>query len=153
MEKRNGRKERKTELTCFLEKLQLSNLEEKQFMPLKLFEFLEQFIMKSFLIKLTQFEKTGSICKILISLGNLIIKFLSPNQKSITFFVNFTFLLFDSGVCLFFEKKSAFLLKRNQKSNQEKLKLSVNKLRLFPEKKTNKNHHSLHKKTRYVHYS
>ena len=30
-------------------------------MALKLFEFLEQFMIDIFLIKLTQFEKTGSI--------------------------------------------------------------------------------------------
>ena len=42
-------------------------------MPLKVFEFREQFMAGAFLIKLTQFEKTGSIDKIFISLGNLII--------------------------------------------------------------------------------
>ena len=44
-------------------------------MPLKQFEFLEQFMIGQFLIKLTQFEKTGSKNKIFISLGNLKIKF------------------------------------------------------------------------------
>ena len=34
-------------------------------MTLKLFEFLEQFMIDTFLITLTQFEKTGSIDKIL----------------------------------------------------------------------------------------
>ena len=41
-------------------------------MALKLFEFVEKFIMEIFLLKLTQFEKTGSIGKTFISLGNLI---------------------------------------------------------------------------------
>ena len=44
-------------------------------MALKLFEFEEQFMMDTFLLKLTQFEKTGSIGKIFISLENLIINF------------------------------------------------------------------------------
>ena len=43
-------------------------------MALKLLEILEQFMNDSFLIKLTQFEKTGSIVKNLIPLGNLKIK-------------------------------------------------------------------------------
>ena len=39
------------------------------------FEFVEQFMMDSFLLKLTQFAKTGSIGEPYISLGNLIISF------------------------------------------------------------------------------
>ena len=41
-------------------------------MALKLVEFLEQLMMDTFLLKLTQFEKTGSISKTFISLGYLI---------------------------------------------------------------------------------
>ena len=67
---------------------------------LKLFEFVEQFEMDTLLLKLTQYEKTGSIGFTFISLENLIINFHVRNQKSITFFVTFTLLLFDSGVCL-----------------------------------------------------
>ena len=44
-------------------------------MALKLFEILEQFMMGNFLLKLTQFEKTGSIQKTFFSLGNLITNF------------------------------------------------------------------------------
>ena len=44
-------------------------------MALKLFEVAEQFMMDTFMLKLTQFEKTGSIGKTFISLGNLIINF------------------------------------------------------------------------------
>ena len=44
-------------------------------MALKLFEFVEKFTKEMFLLKLTQLEKTGSIGKIFISLGNLIKKF------------------------------------------------------------------------------
>ena len=42
-------------------------------MALKLFEFVKKFMMDTFLLKLTQIEKTGSVGKIFISLGNLII--------------------------------------------------------------------------------
>ena len=41
-------------------------------MALELFEFLEQIMIDTILIKITQFEKTGSIGKISVSLGNLI---------------------------------------------------------------------------------
>ena len=44
-------------------------------MALKLFEFVEQFMMDIFLLKLTQFEKVGSIDETVISLGNLIVNF------------------------------------------------------------------------------
>ena len=37
-------------------------------MALNIFEFVEQFIMKILLLKLNQFEKTGSIGKTFISL-------------------------------------------------------------------------------------
>ena len=56
-------------------------------MALKLSEFVEQFMMDTFLLKLTQFEKTGLIGKTFISLGYLIINFHFQNWKSITFFV------------------------------------------------------------------
>ena len=65
--------------TCFLEKSQLSNFKKKQ-MPLKLFEYLEQFIIGTFLVKVTKFEKGGSISKVLSSLVNLIIKFQFRNH-------------------------------------------------------------------------
>ena len=42
-------------------------------MTLKLFELQEHFLMVTFLIKITQFEKTGSIGKTFISLVNSII--------------------------------------------------------------------------------
>ena len=43
----------------FFFKYQLSNL--KKCVPLKLFEFQEQFTIGAFLIKLTQFETTGQV--------------------------------------------------------------------------------------------
>ena len=54
--------------------------------------------MDTFFLNLTQFENTGSIGKIFISLGNLITNFYFRNWKS--FFVTFTILLFDSESCL-----------------------------------------------------
>ena len=42
----------------------------KNKMAFKLFEFVEQFMTDTFLCKLTQFEKTGSIGKTFDSLGN-----------------------------------------------------------------------------------
>ena len=75
------------------------NFEAKK-MALKLFEFVKQFMMDSFFwLKLAQFEKTGSIRITFISQRNLIITCHFRNEKSITFFVTFTLLLFDSGVC------------------------------------------------------
>ena len=44
-------------------------------MALKLVEFVDQFMIDTFFIKLNQFEKTGSMGKTFISLGNLIINF------------------------------------------------------------------------------
>ena len=103
-------------------------------MAVKLFEFVEQFMMVTFLLKLTQFEKTRSICRTFISLGILIINFHFRNKKSITFFVTFTILLFYSGVCLPFNKRNALNLK---KIKSRKIKIERNQIsRLFPQKKT-----------------
>ena len=44
-------------------------------MPVKLFEFLEQFMIETFLMKLAQFAKTGSIGEFFIPLRNLKIQF------------------------------------------------------------------------------
>ena len=77
-------------------------------MPLKLFEFLEQFKI--------QFDHV---------------------------FVTFTLLLYDSEVWLPFKKENEVNLKRNQKSNWEKSKLSMNKFEDFFLKK--KNHLDLYK--------
>ena len=41
-----------------------SKFQGKNWMTLKLFQFLEQFMIDTFLIKLTQLEKTGTIGKI-----------------------------------------------------------------------------------------
>ena len=71
-------------------------------MASELFEFLEQIMIDTFSIKLTQFEKTGSIGKNFISVGTSIIKFHFRNNNSITFFGTFTLSLFDIGVGLTF---------------------------------------------------
>ena len=68
-------------------------------MPLKLYEFQKLFMLNQYVYVE---EKVESIGKTFISLGNLIIKFHFRKSKSITFFVNLTFLLFGSGVCLLF---------------------------------------------------
>ena len=44
-------------------------------MPLKLFEYKKQFLIGAFLIKLTQFGKTGVLGEIVLPLENLLIKF------------------------------------------------------------------------------
>ena len=90
-------------------------------MVLKLFEFSKQFIMVNFLLQLTQLEKTGSIGKTFISPGNLIINFHFRNKKSITFFMTFLFLLFDSGVCLPFDNGNALLKKSHVKPRKIKI--------------------------------
>ena len=81
-------------------------------MPFKLFEFLDRFMIVAFLTTLTETEKTGSIRKTFISLGNLIFNFIFRNKKSITFFVTFTLLQFDSGVCHPFNNGKAVNLKK-----------------------------------------
>ena len=116
-------------------------------MALKLFEFVQQFMMDTVLIKLTKFQKTGSIGKTFISLGNLIINFHFRNSKSINFFVTVTFLLFDGGFCLPVNNRNALNLNRNHKSNREKSKLSVNKF----SRKKKKNQQDLYKSTHCVH--
>ena len=73
-----------------------------------------------FSIKLNQFEKIGSISKFYISLGNLKVKFHFPNRRLITFFVNFTLSLFDTGVCLPFAKGNEMKLKKKSKVKPQK---------------------------------
>ena len=119
-------------------------------MTLKLIEFQEQFLNDIFLIKLIKFEKTGSIGKCFISLGNLIMKFRFINWKSIMFFVIFTLSVFNKGACLSFNKGNEKNLKRNQKSKCEKINLSLSKFDDFLGK-TRKNHHDLFKSLNKVH--
>ena len=70
-------------------------------------------MLGTFYVKLTQFEKTGSIRKTLISVGNLIINLYFRNQKSITFFVTVTLLL-GNGVCFTLNSGNALNLKKSQ---------------------------------------
>ena len=90
-------------------------------MALKLFQFVENNLI----------EKTGSIRKNFISVGYLIILFHFRNQKSITFFVTFTLLLFDSGVYFPFSNGNALNLKMNHKSNREKPNWALTNLKTF----------------------
>ena len=103
-------------------------------MALQLFEFVKQFMMY-FLLKLTQFEKTGSIGKIFISLVNLISNFHYRNEKSITFF-DLYLLQFDNGVCFPFNNRNTL----KSKKNHEKSKIK-------------KNQQDLYQSTHYVQYS
>ena len=88
-------------------------------MALKLFEFVEQLILDTFLFKLTEFEETGSIGDTFTSLGNPISNIHFRKQKSITFFLKFTLMLFNSGLCPPFHNGNALNLKRNHKSNRK----------------------------------
>ena len=72
-------------------------------MVLKLFEVIEQFMMDTFLLKLTQFEKIGSIRKTFISLGNLINNSHFRNQKLITFSMTFCCLIVEFAFLLTME--------------------------------------------------
>ena len=76
LDKSNNAKKlkKKTDLFFFQKPSTFEFRREKQ-MALKLFEFVEQFIMNTFSLKLTRFEKTLLIGKIFISLGYLIINF------------------------------------------------------------------------------
>ena len=73
MKKSNERSNEKSN-DLFFREPSTFELRRKKIDALKLFEFVEQFMMDTFFIKLTQFEKTGSIRTTFISLGNLIIK-------------------------------------------------------------------------------
>ena len=59
----------------FFQKSSTFESRRKKQMALKLFEFVEKFMMNTSMIKLTQFEKTGSMGKTFISLENLTINF------------------------------------------------------------------------------
>ena len=72
-----------------------SNFVFRKKMALKLFEFVEHFMMEIFLLKLDQFEKTGSICKTFSRVGNLIIHFHFSKLEVDHVFGDFTLLLFN----------------------------------------------------------
>ena len=58
---------KKKKTTCFLKKSELSNF--KKSMPLRLFEFQEQFMIGTISMKLTKFEKTVSISNFFYFVG------------------------------------------------------------------------------------
>ena len=85
-------------------------------MLLKLFEFLETFMIGTILIR---FEKTGFLSQIVISLENLKIKF--DCRK-----VDLIFFALDNGVCLLFNKGNELNTKRiEHKSLTRSIKLYV----------------------------
>ena len=61
VEKSNEHKE--TEKTAVFEKNLNFRMLKKKYMPSNLFEFLEKFMLDTFLMKYPQFEKTGSMIK------------------------------------------------------------------------------------------
>ena len=65
---------KKTKKYKFFQKFQLSTF-EKIYMDLRLFELREQCFNNNILLKLTQFEKTGSTTKFFIPLENVQMKF------------------------------------------------------------------------------
>ena len=75
--------------------------------------------MTLFLIKLTKFEKTGSIVEFFMPLGNLKIEFHSKLEVAHVFFT-FALMLFESGICFPFNKGNEVKLEINQKSNRGK---------------------------------
>ena len=74
-------------------------------MSFNIIGFLEQFMSHNFFIKLTQFEKTGSMRK--------------DYKNLITLFKIFTFLLFDSGVCSPFNKGNEMNFKKKHVNLQK----------------------------------
>ena len=54
--------------TLKLLKISAFKFQRKKWMPFKLFEILEQFMMGAFVITLTQLERTGSTAKVFIPL-------------------------------------------------------------------------------------
>ena len=114
-------------------------------MALKLFEFVAQFMKDTFLLKLTQFEKTGSIRKTFISLGYLIINFHFRSRSP----VSFTIFLFDSGVCLPFQQWKCTELKKKSQVKPRKIKIEREQIKTFLKK--TKNQQDLYKSLHYVH--
>ena len=78
-------------------------------MPSKLFEFLEQFMTGTFLIKIDPIRESWMSRSNFDSAGK------SENLNLYTFFVTFTLLLFDCGICLCFNKKLTELETKSEK--------------------------------------
>ena len=73
-------------------------------MALTIFEFQDKFINYFFLIKATQFEKTGSVYKVLIPPRNLKNKFYFRNQNSLTFFAPIPRSYFEKAIYVTFSR-------------------------------------------------
>ena len=72
MNKSNESNEIGKKTYLFFKKSSNFEFRRNKFMTLTLFEVVDHFMMDSFLLKLTQFEKNRSLGKTFISLGNLI---------------------------------------------------------------------------------
>ena len=81
------------------EKASIFEIQRKN-MTLKFFELQEESMIGTFVLKLTQIKKTGSIGKLFIPLENVQSKIHFRNKKLFKVFPTFRLLLFDSGVCL-----------------------------------------------------
>ena len=101
------RKNAEKKTTHFLRKTSSFKYQRIKYMPLKLHNFHDQFIIGAFSIKSTQSEKTGSIGKIYMSLESLIIKFHFRNEQLITFSVTLKF------CCLIVEFAFLYTKERN----------------------------------------
>ena len=114
-----------------LKKLQLSNFKEI------IDGFTKTNKSKKFHI-LTKFEKTGSISKFFILQGNMKIK-IHSKLEIVLFFANFNLLLFDSGVCLTFNKSITLNIKKSKVEPQKSTPESEKTLRIF----LKKNYHAI----------
>ena len=109
--------------------------------------------MDTFLLKLTQFEKTGSIRKNFIPLENLITREF-PFSKSEVDHVFRDLYTFAFRVNLPFNNGNVLNIKKNHKSNGEKSKRACTIFRTFScNKKPKKNQQDLYKSTHHVHHS
>ena len=120
-------------------------------MVLEFFDVAEKFMLDNFLLKLTQFEKAGSIGKTLfeILLRNLKINsiFEFKCQSHFPWLFNFCSTIVELP---FFTQRNELNLEKHTKQTA-KIKIDREQiLRLFPEKKTNKNQQDLYKS---LHYS
>ena len=79
----------KQEKKCFVEKISTFELQKKKQTLFKLFEFLEQFMIYTFVITLIQLEKSGSTGKVFFYAWNLKIKNTFETKNRSRFFSRF----------------------------------------------------------------
>ena len=98
-------------------------------MPSKLLEFLVQFMTGTLSIKVTQFEKTGSICKLHISLGNLKIEFIFETRSRSHFSWPVNFRCSKVEFALFLHNYTKAALESAIRKNRTKPRISKNSAR------------------------